>query len=513
MTAAVLPPGGYPDPARRALITVASLLSVMMVTIDGTIAIIALPNIQSSLVASQEQISWVLTSYLIAGAVATPLAGWLADRFGRSRVMATSVFVFTLSSLGCGMAPNLETLVLFRFLQGASGASLVPLSQVLLLDINPPERHGTAVAWFGMGSLFGPMIGPTLGGWLTEHISWRAIFLINLPVGVLACIGLVLFSREAPQGKAHPFDFRGFAFVAIALTAFQLMLDRGQLLDWFSSTEIWITATLAAMFAWLAVVHMLTVRHPFIKPAIFRDRNFLIGTFMSILVGILLNGVIPIMTSMMQHLLGYPVMVAGYLALPRAIGNMMTIFVVGRLVSRVDARFLILSGFMLVATSMWLLTGLSLDARQETLALVALLQGCGSGLMFLPLMLAVFSTLPHEYRNEGSTLFSLVRNVSGAAGISVIQAMTIRETAAAQSHLVENLRPDTAAVALAAPGFDPTDALSLAGMMHEVGRQAAMLAYVDSFRAIFLLAVVLAPLALLMRRSRAGAQAPAVPLE
>ncbi len=486
-----------PDRATRGLISISALFAVMMVTIDGTIAIIALPSIQSSLAASQEQIAWVLTSYLIAGAIATPLSGWLADRYGRTKVMAASVLVFTISSLGCGLSANLEMLVVFRFLQGAFGASLVPLSQVLLMDVYPPDQQGRAISLFGVGSLFGPMIGPTLGAWLTENLDWRWIFLINLVPGILAFAGLLIFARRRESGRSHPFDLRGFLFVSIALAAFQLMLDRGQLLDWLSSTEICIEAALAALFLYIATVHMLTVRNPFIQPAIFKDRNFLIGTLLSIIIGILLNGIIPIVTGMMQQLLGYPVMLAGILSLPRALGNMLTILVAGRLVSQNNARIMIFCGMILVLASMHILTNLSLDARQDSLAMVAFLQGCGSGLIFLPLTLVVFSSLPHELRNQGSTLSALTRSVAGAGGISVIQAMTIRDAAAVQSRLVENIRPDNPLVALRFPEFDPTS--GGAAMMGQVMRQAQMVAYVDTYRAIFLLALVMAPLSLLLR--------------
>lgn len=494
----------YPDPATRMLITFAAIAAVMMVTIDGTIAIIALPRIQSSLAASQEQIAWVLTSYLVAGAIATPLSGWLADRFGRIRVMAVSVLFFTLASVGCGVSANLEMLVLFRFVQGAAGASLIPLTQILLIDINPPERQGPAIAMFGIGTLFGPMIGPMLGGWLTETVSWRAIFLINAPVGVLALTLMVFFAKETARAAAHKFDTKGFVAVSIALTAFQLMLDRGQMLDWFASTEICIEATIAAVFGYLAVVHMLTARHPFIKPAIFRDFNFLIGALLSVLLGILLNGIIPIMTAMMQKLLGYPVLLAGWLSLPRAVGNMLMILVAGRLVSKLDARVLIFAGMLMLIASLWMLAGLSLDARQDTLAWIGLLQGMASGLIFLPLTLVVFSTLPQQYRNEGSGIYSLIRNMAGAGGISVIQAMTIRQAATVQSQLVEDVRPDNPVVGWRLPDLDIADPSSLGETMGEIVRQAEMVAYVGSYQAILLLAVVLSPLCLLLRNPKRG---------
>lgn len=507
--------GGYPEPARRTAITAFALFSVLMVTLDGTIAIIALPRIQSALSASQEQIAWVLTSYLIAGAIGTPLSGWLADRFGRARIMALSVLAFTFSSLGCGLAWNLEVLVLFRFLQGLSGASLVPLSQVLLLDINPPERHGPAIAWFGLGSLLGPMIGPTLGAWLTEYISWRWIFLINLPFGVVAFLGLFFFASGFDRPTPRRLDITGFVMLSIALTAFQLMLDRGQMLDWFSSTEIWIEAVIAALAGYLAAVHIFTTANPFIKPATFRDNNYLIGMILSVVLGVFLNGVIPIVSALMQQLLGYPVMLAGLLSLPRAVGNMLTIFVVGRLVSRVEPRLLIFAGMLTLTVSLWLLVNLSLDARQETLGLVAFLQGCGSGMVFLPLTLVMFSTLPPALRNEASTLAALIRSLGGAAGISVIQTLTIRSTAAMQSQLVENVRPDNPVVSWRAPDFQVFDPASVAGMMGEVSRQAAMVGYVQSFTLILALAVVTAPLCLLLRvtpRGRAGEDSGPLPL-
>lgn len=499
-------PAAYPDPTRRKLITAATIMAVLMVTLDGTIAVIALPQIQSSLAASHDQIAWVLTSYLIAGAIATPLSGWLADRFGRVRVMTLSVVGFTASSIGCGLAPNLEFLVLARLLQGLSGASLIPLSQVLLLDINPPEKHGPAIAAFGVGTLLGPMMGPILGGWLTEYVSWRAIFLINAPVGVLAFFMLTVFARNAQPSRARPFDSRGFAYVSITLAAFQLMLDRGQMLDWLESTEVCIEATIAALFAWISVVHMLTARDPFIKPVIFTDRNFLIGSMLSAVVGVFLNGVVPIMTSMMQQLMGYPVLLAGLISTPRALGNLLTIVFVGRMVSLVDARYLIFGGMAMLVASLFMLSSMSLESSQASMALVTFLQGLGSGMLFLPLTMIVFSTLPPQYRNEGSTIFTLMRSLSGAAGISVIQAATLRQQAQVQSHLVEGVRPDNPVVAWSLPDFDVTDIPGVYGMMGEIGRQAAMAAYVHSYRTILIMAILAAPLALLMRRGSRGGE-------
>ena len=493
------PPITYPDPTRRLLITISVLLAVMMTTLDGTIAVIALPRIQSSLAASQEQITWVLTSYLIGSAIAMPVSGWLADKYGRRRVMAASVAIFTLASIGCGMSVNLAMLVMFRAIQGAAGASLVPLSQVVLLNINPPERQGPAIAMFGVGTLVGPAIGPTLGGWLTDYVSWRAIFLINAPVGLAAFLGLVLFLKDKPLANVRGFDLKGFFAVSIALASFQLMLDRGQLRDWFSSPEICIEAAIAAMFFYISVVHMFTAREPFIKVAIFRDRNFLLGSMVGTVIGVFLVGVVPIMTTMMQQLLGYPVMLTGMLSAPRALGNIMCVLVVGRIVARVDTRIVLLMGLGLLLASLWFLATMSLDTSQETMALVTFLQGCGSGFVFLPLTLVAFSTLPLEFRNEASALFSLTRNLGAAAGISVIQTLTIRDTAAVQSRLVEHVRPDNPLLGWRMPGFDPTLTSSITSTLGEVTRQATMVAYIDSYRMLLALAVVMAPLCLMMR--------------
>ena len=491
-----------PDPTTRLFLTVSALAAVMMTTLDGTIAIIALPRIQSNLSASHEQIAWVLTSYLVAAAIATPLSGWLADRFGRVRVMALGVAGFTLASVSCGLAANIEMLVVSRFLQGAFGACLVPLSQVLLLDIYPPERQGPAVAWFGIGSLMGPMIGPTLGAWLTEYFSWRWIFLINAPIGVLACIGLLTFGRDQVAGVVRGFDARGFAMLSIALAAFQLMLDRGQLLDWFDSGEIIVEATVAALFLYLFVVHVATARDPFIKPAIFRDWNFFIGIALSIVLGVFLNGVIPIVTSMMQQLYGYPIMLAGYLSLPRALGNMVAVFTAGRLVSRIEPHYLLFFGMMLLVSSLVILAGLSVDSRPDLLALVALLQGVGSGFLFLPLMMIMFATLPGTLRNEASTVSALMRSLGGAVGISLIQTMTIRDTAAVQARLAEGVRPDNPLTDWRWPGLESLDPAVVGSALGEVARQATMAAYVDSFRVLLVMAICAAPLALVMRPSR-----------
>ena len=494
----------YPDSRTQILITASALTAVILVTLDSTIATIALTRIQSNLAASPEQISWVLTSYLIAAAVMTPLAGWLADRFGRIRIMEASVLVFTLSSLGCGLAPNLELLVLFRFIQGAAGASLVPLSQVLLIDIYPPEKHGPATAAFGIGTLLGPMLGPTLGAWLIEFVSWRWIFLINVPIGIMSLTGFALFAIDHKKRANLRFDLQGFLLLSIALTAMQLMLDRGQLLDWFSSTEISIEAALAVLFGYLFAVHVCTTKDPFIKLGIFRDRNYALGTAISALLGIFMVGVIPLVTVMMQQILGFPVILTGLVSLPRAIGNVVTVIIAGQIAGKVDHRLTISTGVGLTLCAFFMLTNTNLNTSPSALALVSLMQGLGSGLIFLPLMLLVFTTLPEKYKNEGATLYALMRNVGGAIGVSIIQTMTLRDMAKVQSHLTEHVRPDDPLIAMRLPDFDLTSPLSVAAEVGRIAQQATMVAYNHTFHMLFICGLIMLPLSLAMKTAKPG---------
>lgn len=491
----------YPDPMRRNLITLSALIAVFLVTLDGTIAAIALPQIQSSLSASQEQIVWVLTSYMTASVIATPLSGWLAERFGRKRIMVLSVAGFTLSSFGCGISTGLGELVFFRIVQGLTGASLVPLSQATFLDINPPERHGPAMALYGTGTLVGPLIGPTLGGWLTEYVSWRWVFLINVPFGLLGLAGLAAFLSERRRSDKISFDLFGFTTLSIALAALQVMLDRGQQLDWFASTEICIEAGIAVALGYVTLVHIRTASNPFIRPALFSDRNFSLGSILATLLGVLVVAVVPIMTTMLQQLFGYPVLLTGLVSAPRAIGNIVTMLLMGRVVAKMDTRYLILIGMALTAVSLHTLTTMSLDTDKKILMLATFIQGCASGFLFVPLSLVVFSTLRPEFRNEGTTLFALTRNLGAAIGISYLQALTIRDLAPARTQLVAGARLDNLLLAWPLPDVDITDA-SLAWLEREVARQASMTAYLDSYRLLFIVALAMTPLALLMRTSR-----------
>jgi DHA2 family multidrug resistance protein len=494
--------GHYPEPGVRRLITASVMAATVMNSLDSTIANVALPHMQGSVSASQDQITWVLTSYIVAAAIMTPLTGWLAGRFGRKRLMLWSIVGFTIASGLCGLATNLSELVGFRLLQGVFGAALVPMSQAILLDINPPERHGPAMAIWGMGAILGPIIGPALGGWLTDSFSWRWVFYINLPVGVLAFMGFYAFLVETRDANRVRLDFFGFAMLALAIGSLQLMLDRGQQQDWFSSAEICIEGACALLFAYLFVAHTLTARRPFIDLALFSDRNFLFGSVFGFFLGVLIFAVLALLPPMLENLMGYPVVLTGLVTAPRGIGTMISMIVVGQLIKRVDARILIVAGLGLCAWSMYMMAGFSLGMDEALVIRSGFIQGLGTGLIFVPLSTIAFATLNTRYRNEGAAMFTLIRNIGSAIGISVLQAMTIRNAATVHSRLVEYIRPDNPVLRAIVPGFDPHDPTGLARLNAEISRQAAMVSYVDAFWGLFLVTLIIAPMILLMRTPR-----------
>jgi DHA2 family multidrug resistance protein len=493
----------YPDPATRRFITASVLAATVMNSLDSTIANVALPHMAGSVSASQEEITWVLTSYIVAAAIMTPLTGWLAGRFGRKRLMLWSIVGFTIASGLCGIATNLEELVGFRLLQGVFGAALVPMSQAILLDINPPERHGPAMAIWGMGAILGPIIGPALGGWLTDSLSWRWVFYINLPVGALAFMGFSAFLTETKHAEKVRLDFFGFAVLALAIGSLQMMLDRGQEKDWFSSLEICIEGASALLFAYLFVVHTATAKKPFIDLGLFSDRNFLFGSLFGFFLGVIIFSVLALLPTMLETLMGYPVVLTGLVTAPRGMGTMISMIVVGRLIKRVDSRVLIIAGLLICAYSMYRMADFSLGMDTSLVISSGFIQGIGTGLIFVPLSTIAFATLDTRYRNEGAAMFTLIRNIGAAIGISVLQAMTIRNAAAVHSRLAEGVRPDNPVMAWRLPNFDFFDPASVARINAEISRQASMVSYVDAFWGLFLVILVITPMILFMRPPRA----------
>jgi DHA2 family multidrug resistance protein len=492
------------------MITASIMLATIMQGVDNTIANVALPHIQGSLSAAQDQIAWVLTSYIVAVAIMTPLTGWLAGRLGIKYVFLISVAGFTLASALCGSATSLTQLVIYRLLQGACGAGLVPLSQSVLMQINPPERHGQAIAIWGMGVMLGPIFGPMLGGWLTQDYSWRWIFYINLPVGVIASLGILIFIRETRHTHREAFDFFGFVTLSIAVGTLQLMLDRGQLKDWFNSTEIWTEAIIAGVCFYLFIVHTATASdRSFINLDLLKSPNFMAGTVLMFFVGGILSGTLALLPTMLQSLMNYPVFTTGLVTAPRGIGTMIAMFGVGRIMNRVDNRLLILAGFLLTILSLWQMAGFSLQMGMAPVILSGLLQGFGLGCTFVPLNTLALSNLPRHILTQGTAMRSLMRNLGGSIGISILEALLIQNTQIVHSRLIENLRPDNplAQAPVLVHPFSLTTPSGIAALNAEVTRQAAMVAYINDYALMMMVVLLLIPLLLLIRRPRPALRA------
>jgi MFS transporter, DHA2 family, multidrug resistance protein len=491
--------------ANRGAITVSIMLATFMQGVDTTIANVALPHMQGSLSASQDQIAWVVTSYIVAAAIMTPLTGWLAGRFGIKYVFLISVAGFTLASALCGAATSLAQLVIYRLLQGVCGAALVPLSQAVLLQINPPHRHAHAMSVWGMGVILGPIIGPALGGWLTDDYNWRWVFYINLPVGVLASIGILIFIHETRHAHREGFDFFGFATLSLAIGALQMMLDRGELKDWFGSTEIWIETTIAGLAFYLFIVHTATATsRSFLNRDLLKDANCVVGTLMMFLIGMPLYGTMTLLPTMLQDLMNYPVITTGLVTAPRGIGTMIAMFLVARLIGRVDIRLIILTGLLVTVVSMWQMTGFSLYMGMGPIISSGILQGFGLGFVFTPLSTVTFSTLPRSILTQGTAIFSLMRNIGGSIGISIVVALLAQNTQIVHSRLVEHLRPDNPlaqAPYLALP-FSLTAPSGVAALNAEATRQAAMVAYIDDFKLMMTMVIIGLPLLMLLRKPR-----------
>jgi len=485
----------------RGIVTVAIMLATVMQVLDTTIVTVAMPHMQGSLSANREQVSWVLTSYIVAAAVMTPPTGWLSDRLGRKRLFLVAVAMFTLASVLCGVAVSLSEMVVFRLLQGVFGAALVPLSQAVLLDSYPQEKHGTAMALWGMGIMLGPILGPTLGGYLTEYYNWRWVFYINLPVGILAFLLIASFVSEKKGERDRPFDWFGFLMLSLGIGALQLVLDRGQSEDWFASGLIVAAAAAAAAGVYFYLAHALTTRHPFLDPALLRDRNFSMGLVFIGVVGVVLLATLALLPPYLQDLMGYPVVTTGLVLAPRGVGTMVAMFLVGRLVNRVDPRGLMLFGLILATYSLHWMAQFNLQVSPQEVAWSGVVQGLGLGFIFVPLSTVTFATLPAELRTEGAGLFSLVRNLGSSVGISVVVTLLAQNQQTSHAAIaagVTPFNPAFASGAVPAP-WDPHHLAGLMALNAEITRQAGMIAYLDDFRFLAVVIAVALPLVFLMR--------------
>src|SRR5450830_71721 len=483
------------DPTlNRRMITISIMLATIIQALDGTIANVALPHMQGSLSASQDQITWVLTSFIVAAAIATPLTGWLCDRFGQKNTFLVSVAGFTLASVLCGLSGTLSEIVAARLLQGVFGAALVPLSQAVLLDINPREKHGSAMAIWGMGVMIGPILGPTLGGWLTDSYSWRWVFFINIPIGAMAFYGIWRYIRKDPPKGRMTFDMFGFATLSLAIGALQMLLDRGEQNDWFSSPETWIEAIVLAMSLCYFIAH--TALRPagksFLDYRLLKNSNYVSGLLFIFIVGLVLFATRALTPSMLQGLMGYPAAIAGLVTAPSGLGTMMDMLV---------------AGFSITAFSLWQMANFTLTLVPSTVVWNGIIQGIGLGLVFVPLSAATFATLSPEMRAEGTAIYSLVRNIGSSIGIALVQTLLVRNTQIAHASLTEHIT--IANPALQDPGissvFNLGSSTGMAALNNEITRQASMIAYLDDFWMMMWLTILVLPLLLLIRPPKKNA--------
>ncbi len=481
---------------RRGLLVFSVMLATLMQALDGTIANVALPSMQGTFSAAQDQISWVLTSYIVATVIAMPATGWLAATLGRRRLLFLSVAGFTATSVLCGMATSIEAMVLFRFLQGMFGAALVPISQSTLLDAFPTTQHGTAMAMWGMGVMLGPILGPPLGGWLTDSYSWHWAFFINLPIGAIALFGI---AASLPTDETHAvrFDWRGFAFLAVGIAALQLCLDRGQQLDWFESLEIRLEAAAAFLGFYFYLVHWWTAEKPFLNLGLLTDRNFAASVVIIFILGVMLLATMALLPSFLQNLLGYPVVTTGLVIAPRGVGTLLSMMAAGRLMAwGGGARTLASVGMGLIAWSLWQMTHYSVKMPESFLISTGLVQGVGLGLVFVPISTVAYATLAPAVRTEAAGLFSLMRNLGSSVGVSVATTLLARGIQVNHAEIGARLTPFGNPLPA---GIDVHSVAGLAALDAEVTRQAAAIAYLNDFWLMTWMTVLAMPLLLLIR--------------
>jgi DHA2 family multidrug resistance protein len=496
-------------PLNRRMITLSIMMATVMQTLDSTIANVALPHMQGTLSASQDQIAWVLTAYIVAAAIATPLTGWVVDRFGQKNVFMASVIGFTAASALCGLSNSLGQIVAARLLQGIFGAALVPMSQMVVMEINPPEKQGQAMAVWGIGVMVGPILGPTLGGWLTDSYNWRWVFFINIPIGALATFGIWRYIRPAPGARRMQFDTFGFASLSLGVGALQMLLDRGEQNDWFSSVETWTEAIVMVVAFTYFIAHTALSRadKSFLDYRLLKNGNYVTGLVFIFIVGLVLYGSRALTPTMLENLLDYPVATTGLVTAPSGLGTMLAMLIAGRIMGRVDLRLILLAGFSISAVALWQMTRYSLQLSQSDIIWPGVLQGIGVGFVFVPLSAAAFATLAPAMRAQGTAIFSLVRNIGSSIGISLVQTVLVRSTVSTHAALVERItyaNPawNNPAVARA---FDTTRPSGAAALDAMITQQSSMIAYVNDFRLMLYLTLAVIPLLLFIKApGRAG---------
>jgi DHA2 family multidrug resistance protein len=500
------------------LIAFTSMLGTLMEVVDTSVANVSLPHMQGTFSASVDEITWVITSYLVANAVILPITGWLGNYYGRKRFYLTCLGVFTLASLGSGAAPTLPFLVVMRVIQGFAGGAMVPMSQAILLEAFPKEEHGKAMALFGIGVVFGPIIGPTLGGWITDTWGWPWVFYINIPLGVLGIVlGLMHITdpehMRRPEGRV---DYWSFLFICLGLGSLEVVLNRGQRFDWFESNFIKLFALAAAvgiaLFAWRS----LTVERPLVDLRVFKNRSFASGTVLMFLLGFGLYGSFTMLPIYVQSMMGYTATWAGLVISPGGVASLLAMALVGSLVGKVDARYLVLIGAIFNIGALWVLKDLNLQVDFFHITLSRLFQGFGLGFLFVPITAAAFSHLRPEQIGQGTGLFNLLRNEGGSVGIAMSATVLARHAQLHQTHLaehvtafspiVQNRLTETAHGLVAISGHDPvtSQALALQVMYGQVQQQAALLSFLDVFRMLMFAFVVFLPFIFLLGKGKGG---------
>jgi DHA2 family multidrug resistance protein len=499
-TGAILPAG---LPRHPALVTGSVMLASLLYSMDWTIAAVALPHMQGTFSATHDQVSWVITSYIVASAIMIPTAGWLSTRFGRKRVFLYAVSAFTAASVLCGAADSLTTEVLARVAQGVGGAFLIPLSHAIILDTYPPEEHGKAMALWGTGSVFGSVIGPTVGGYVTEYLSWRFIFYLNVPFGLIALLGAAAFVPETQRDPRRRLDWFGFLTLAVGIGALQMLLDRGQRLDWFESGEIVIEACLVGIGLYLFAVHTLTARQPFLDPRLIAQRHYFLSLMLISFYGLLSVPPMVMMPSFLEGLRGYTIDQVGLLQTPRGIGMLAALVISGRITGKIDPRLLMTIGLLSLAWASWEQSTWTAEIGEWPIVWTGLVQGAGAGIMLVPIQVIAFPALPPSQRTEAAAVFNLVRSVCSSVGVSVTLTLFVVQSAVMRSRLVEYVSPYREA--LRSGGFDAGTPEGLAVIEREIELQAAMTGYNTAFRFLALAALAALPLLLFIGRTRGTA--------
>ena len=496
------PPRFQPKPSMALVIAV--VLTAILEVLDITIVSVAIPHMLGTFGATSDQITWVLTSYLVSAAVVMPLTGYLSARLGRRRLLIVSIVGFVVTSALCGVSWTLGSMVAFRLLQGICGAPLVPLSQAILLDAFPREKHGQALAIFGLGIIVAPVLGPTFGGWLTDTFVWRAVFYINVPIGVFALL-LAMGNLPRSEVKYMQTDWVGLILLVLAVGSLQMVLDQGQTRDWFNSRFIQVF-TAISFFASVAFF-MRGWNNPknIVDLSLLKDRNFLAGLLAITAYGVTLFGTIALLPLLTQRLMGYPAMSAGMLFIPRAVASAIALSITGNyLMNWIDARILVAAGIVLSAVGTMMMAGLSLQADAWAIAAPGIVAGIGMGLFFVPLTAVAFGRMENQKLDEAAGLYALMRGIGSSIGIAVVSWLFVRQTQVHWDDLITHINPFNPTVPpyLSAHGLDVQAPGSKFTVTLEIGRQAQMLAFIDLFWFIGLVTFAMLPLLLMMKRPR-----------